>query len=81
MKPIPTLQRPLASFDVRTHRAVEAHAERSDVCAVPAACVVAEAMVAWVLGGELVEQFGGDTVEDLRERLDAYRHRAKGWML
>lgn len=81
MKPIPTLQRPLASFDVRTHRAVEAHAERSDVCAVPAACVVAEAMVAWVLGGELVEQFGGDTVEDLRERLDAYRHRAKGWLL
>ena len=49
MKPIPTLQRPLASFDVRTHRAVEAHAERSDVCAVPAACVVAEAMVALVV--------------------------------
>jgi chorismate synthase len=81
MKPIPTLGKPLPSFDVATGRSGAAHAERSDVCAVAAACVVGEAMVAWVLGGELVEQFGGDTVEDLRDRLEAHRRRVKGWML
>ena len=81
MKPIPTLRRPLRSHDVRTGRPVEAHAERSDVCAVPAACVVGEAMAAWVLAAAILEQFGGDTLEDLGARFRAHRERARGWLL
>jgi len=66
MKPIPTLTRPLPSLDVATGAAVQAHAERSDVCAVPAAGVVAEAMVALVLASSMLEQYSADTLEGLR---------------
>ncbi len=65
MKPIPTLSRPLPSVDMLTGRTVQAHAERSDVCAVPAAGVVAEAMVAFVLTSSIVEQFSGDSFQEL----------------
>ena len=61
MKPISTLMRPLPSVDVVTGVATVAHAERSDVCAVPAAGVVAEAMVALVLASCLLEQYSHDT--------------------
>jgi chorismate synthase len=81
MKPIPTLVRPLRSYDVETKKPASAHAERSDVCAVPAACVVAENMAAWVLASAILEQFGGDTMEELRERVAAHRERAARWLL
>jgi len=77
MKPIPTLTRPLASVDLRSKQPTEAHAERSDVCAVPAASVVAEAMVALVLGSALCEKFGGDTVADLKAAHEAYMRRLR----
>ncbi len=77
VKPISTLRRPLESVDVRTHRASPATGERSDVCAVPAAGVVVEAMLALVLAESLLEKFGGDTVGDLSAALDAYRARVR----
>lgn len=75
MKPIPTLTRPLRSLDVATGRPAEAHAERSDVCAVPAAGIVAEAMLALVLASAACEKFGGDCVHDLRAAHRAYMAR------
>jgi chorismate synthase len=76
MKPISTLMRPLASVDVTDHSPDVAFRERSDVVAVPAAGVVAEQMVAYVLAGEVQRQFGGDTVEDLKRSWRAYLDRA-----
>ncbi len=72
MKPISTLMRPLGTVDLRTGAAAEAVRERSDVCAVPAAGVVAEAMVAIVLAGAVLEKFGGDSLEETRRSFDAY---------
>ncbi len=65
MKPISTLMRPLRTVDLRSGEAAEAVRERSDVCAVPAAGVVAEAMVAVVLAGAVLEKFGGDSLAEL----------------
>ena len=75
MKPIPTLTRPLPSVDVRTGEATEAHAERSDACAVPAAGVVGEAMLALVLASTAVEIFGGACMHDLLAGHAAYLER------
>ena len=75
MKPIPTLIRPLASVDLATGEAQPTRYERSDVTSVPAASTVAEATVAWCIAEALVERYGGDTFEALRERLDADRER------
>jgi chorismate synthase len=75
MKPIPTLTKPLASVDTSSGEAVEAHAERSDVCAVPAAGVVGEAMAALTLASEALEKFGGDTVDDMKAAREAYMSR------
>ncbi|MGI9953187.1 chorismate synthase [Moorellaceae bacterium AZ2] len=72
MKPIPTLRRPLRSVDWLTKEEVLAEVERSDVCAVPAAAVVGEAMVAWVLAGAFLEKFGGDHLEEICTRLKQY---------
>jgi chorismate synthase len=72
MKPISTLSRPLDTVDVRTGEAAKAIAQRSDVCAVPAAAVVAEAMVALVLAEAVLEKFGGDNVRETRRNLDGY---------
>lgn len=72
MKPIPTLYTPLRSVDMTTHQPYEASVERSDTCAVPAALVVAEAVVAIELVGGLQEKFGGDSVEELRRNLNSY---------
>ena len=75
MKPIPTLTSPLASVDLGTMEAVSAHVERSDVTAVPAARVVAEAMVAYVVAGAYLEKFGGDSLADTLESVAAYENR------
>ncbi len=73
MKPIATLKRALPSVDVRTKEAFEAAFERSDVCAVPAASVVAEAMVCLVLADALLEKFGGDSMTELLRNVSTYR--------
>lgn len=73
MKPISTLSRPLDSVDVVTKEPRKAHKERSDICAVPAAAVVAEAAVAFVLAQALLEKFGGDSIAHLDEAVARYR--------
>jgi len=75
MKPIPTLMRPLASVDLDTHEAIDASKERSDVCAVPAAAVVAEAEVAFVLAQAYLDKFGHDSLADIIGARDAYLAR------
>jgi len=75
MKPIPTLRKPLRSVDLDSGTETTAHFERSDTCAVPAACVVGEAMAAWVAAGALMEQVSGDTLQETAERLADYRRR------
>jgi chorismate synthase len=72
MKPIATLMKPLPSVDLRTGQLVEAATERSDVCAVEAAAVVAEARIAYVLAGAWVEKFGGDSVAECRRNYESY---------
>jgi len=75
MKPISTLRRPLKSVDVATGKATEAIYERSDITAVPAACVVAEATTALVLADAFLDKFGRDAVGDIRAAFDAYLER------
>ena len=75
MKPISTLMRPLRTVDMSTGEPDQAVRERSDVCAVPAAGVVGEQMVAFVLASELSRKFGGDTVGELQTSVAAYRKR------
>lgn len=72
MKPIATVPRALATVDVVTGEPAKANHQRSDVCAVPASGVVAEAMVALVLAEAVVEKFGGDSVAETKRNLDAY---------
>ncbi len=79
MKPLSTLRTPLRSVDVATKEAVEAVVERSDVCAVPAAGIVGEAMMAIVLAQAFLEKFGGDSVEEIRRNYDAYQASLKSW--
>ncbi|HSM09905.1 MAG TPA: chorismate synthase [Gemmatimonadota bacterium] len=75
MKPLSSLRRPLDSVNVKTGEAASAVRERSDVCAVPAAGVIGEAMLALVLADAVREKFGGDTLDDLRAAFDAYLDR------
>ncbi len=72
MKPIATVPRALATVDVRTGEPAKAHHQRSDVCAVPAAGIVAEAMVALVLADAVAEKFGGDNVSETRRNVQGY---------
>jgi chorismate synthase len=72
MKPIATVPRALRTVDVATGEAAVAHHQRSDVCAVPAAGVVAEAMVALVLADAVLEKFGGDSVPETRRNVEGY---------
>jgi chorismate synthase len=73
MKPISTLMNPLPSVNLVTGEETAAHVERSDYCAVPAAGVVGEAMVAIVLADALLEKFGGDTLSEIRSRVARHR--------
>lgn len=72
MKPIPTLRRPLRSVDIITKEQIEAAYERSDVCAVPAASVIGEAMVALIIADAFLEKFGGDSLEEVKSNHKAY---------
>jgi chorismate synthase len=76
-KPISTLMKPLDSADLRTGAPSPAHIERSDVCVVPAAGVVAEAMLAFVLADALLEKFGADNADDLAAAVERYRGRLR----
>ncbi len=72
MKPISTVPKALATIDVSTGEEAKAHHQRSDVCAVPAAGIVAEAMVALVLANSVLEKFGGDSIAETKRNLDSY---------
>jgi len=75
MKPLPTLTKPLRSVDISTHEPAEALRERTDSATVPAAGVVGEAMVAFVLADAYRQKFGGDHLDDVRGALGAYKER------
>jgi chorismate synthase len=77
LKPISTLRRPLESVDFESKETVKAAYERSDVCVVPAAGVVGEAMVALVLTGAFLAKFGGDSLEETRRNFNAYQEQVK----
>jgi len=72
MKPIATVPRALRTIDTTSGKEALAHHQRSDVCAVPAAGVVAEAMVMLVLAEAFVEKFGGDSLTEMRRNLDSF---------
>ncbi len=72
MKPIPTLRKPLMSVDIHTKKPSSAAYERSDVCAVPAAAVIAEAMTALVVADAFLEKFGGDSREEILRNYNSY---------
>ena len=71
MKPIPTLIKPLRSVDIHTKEEKDAHKERTDSCAVPAASIIAESMLCFVLADALQEKFGGDSMEQLKAHMKA----------
>jgi chorismate synthase len=73
LKPISTLSRPLPSVDLRTAELIQAHYERSDVCTVPAAGVIGEAMVSIVLARAVLEKFGGDSLAETKRNFEAYQ--------
>ncbi len=73
LKPISTLSKPLPSVDLLTGEEIQAHYERSDVCTVPAAGVIGEAMVAIVLAGATLEKFGGDSLPETKRNFAAYQ--------
>ena len=71
MKPIPTLIKPLRSIDIESKDEKLAHKERTDSCAVPAASIIAESMLCFVLADALLEKFGGDSVNQFKAHMDA----------
>jgi chorismate synthase len=77
MKPISTLRKPLSSVDIRTKKTVKAAVERSDVCAVPAAAVIGEAVSSIEIANALIEKFGGDSVSEMRRNYDGYLSQIK----
>jgi chorismate synthase len=75
LKPISTLRRPLLTADLKSKEAVKAAYERSDVCVVPAAGIVGEAMVAFVLAAAFLEKFGGDSLDETRRNFEGYQRQ------
>jgi chorismate synthase len=73
MKPISTMLRGMASVDLATGEETRAEYQRSDICAVPAAAVVGEAMIALVLADAFLEKYGGDSIDEIKERYTADR--------
>ncbi len=78
-KPISTLRKPLESVDLVTREAALAAYERSDVCVVPAAGVIGEAMVAIVLAQAFLEKFGGDSLRETRRNFEGYMEQVRGF--
>lgn len=76
-KPIPTLMKPLQSVDVQTKETFQAHKERSDITAVPACAVIAEAVVAPVIANAMLEKFGGEAMKDIEQSYQNYLQRIK----
>jgi chorismate synthase len=72
VKPVPTLRKPLPTIDLSTRGTVEAHFERSDMCIVPAAGVIGEAMLVIILADALLEKFGGDNLRETRRNFEGY---------
>jgi chorismate synthase len=79
LKPISTLRRPLESVDLTTRESALAAYERSDVCVVPAAGVIGEAMVAIVLAQAFLEKFGGDSLDETRRNFEGYREQVRNF--
>jgi chorismate synthase len=79
MKPIPTLYKPLRSVDIDTKEPFTAQVERSDSCAVPAASVVMEHVVAWEVAKAFLEKFGGDSIEEIRANLKSYQEQLESY--
>lgn len=79
MKPIPTLYKPLQSVDIDTKEAFTAQVERSDACAVPAASVVMEHVVAWEIAKAFLEKFGGDSMEEIRSNYESYKAQLESY--
>lgn len=79
MKPIPTLYKPLQSVDIESKEPFLAQIERSDSCAVPAASLVVEAVIAFEIAREICETFGHDTIERIEKRVRDYREEVKVW--
>ncbi len=72
IKPRSTLKKPLSSVDIRTKKSVRATVERSDVCAVPAAAVIGEAVSAIEIANAFIEKFGGDSLKEMKRNYDGY---------
>ncbi|MEC0172876.1 chorismate synthase [Paenibacillus graminis] len=79
MKPIPTLYKPLQSVDIDTKEPFTAQVERSDACAVPAACVVLENVVAWEIAKAFMDKFGGDSIEEIRANYNNYQAQLESY--
>ena len=77
IKPIATMTNPLPSVDINTGEAVEAQYNRSDICQVPPACVIGEAMLALVLAEAVLEKFGGDHIDELLANFNNYQKTHK----
>ncbi len=75
MKPIPTLRKPLRSVDIFSKESVEAAYERSDICAVPAASIIGEAVLAWHIVEAVLEKFGGDSIDEVLVNFENYQKR------
>ena len=79
MKPIATLYKPKHSVDILTKEPFEATVERSDICTVPAAGVVGEAVIAYEIANAMMEKFGGDSLEEMKRNFDAYQAYVKSF--
>lgn len=79
MKPIPTLYKPLQSVDIDTKESFAAQVERSDACAVPAASMVLEHVVAWEVAAAFLEKFGGDSIEEIERNVQNYKKQLESY--
>jgi chorismate synthase len=79
MKPIATLYKPKDSVDIATKEPFKATVERSDICTVPAAGVVGEAVIAYEMANALIEKFGGDTLEEMKRNFEAYQEYVRSF--